>query len=687
MSLNRLYTRWAAVVGLVVAILVTGGLFATTTVTDAETTPESGAPSASESAQVARIVSAFPESEGTSIWVVFNSETDITADQLEQINANLGDIREEFTEIPMPMPAQVSEGGTAAVGIFPIEKLSEVGEKKDRYESIRELAGQNVDGLEVLLSGPEGFIVDISNVFAGADFTLLAVTASVVVVLLLVTYRSPILWIIPLAVVGAADALAGQMAKFIAEQIDQPLDASTTGILSVLVFGAGTNYALLLISRYREELMKFESRGDAMAKAVRGVTPAILASGGTVLLVMATLLFANLDSNQNLGLAGFVGIAVAMVSGIVTLPFALVVFPRWIFWPRVPRSGTVAAKQSLWARSGAAIARRPVITGVASVLLALILAAPAMTIQSGLTQAERFLSTPDSVTGQVVLTDKFEAFQGSRVTVISPDDDVTDVVAYLEDRSDVTSVAPGSSAGGYTQVSAVFDYVSEGDEIKPVVTELRTDLDAIGSGAAWVGGTDAQVVDTEAAIRADENLIFPTVLAIVFIMLVMVLRALVAPVLLLATVVGSYFAAIGASWVLFQTIWGFPALDSNVYVLSFLFLVALGIDYNMFLMTRVKEESEELEGGVPAGIRAGMIRALGATGGVITSAGILLAAVFAVLGVLPLITLTQIGVIVCVGVLLDTLLVRTVVVPSLTFLVGERMWWPRRPAGRVSTSA
>ena len=684
MFLNRLYTRWTALIGLVASILITGALFATTTVSDAETTPESGAPSASEAAQVARIVSAFPESEGTSIWVVYNSETEITETQLEQITANLGDIREDFTEIPVPLPVQVSEDGTAAVGIFPVEKLIEVDEQKIRYNDIRELATQNVDGLEVLLSGPEGFVIDISNVFAGADFTLLAVTASVVVVLLLVTYRSPILWIIPLAVVGAADGLAGQMAKFIAEQIDQPLDASTTGILSVLVFGAGTNYALLLISRYREELMKFESRADAMAKAVRGVTPAILASGGTVLLVMATLLFANLDSNQNLGLAGLVGIAVAMVSGIVTLPFALVVFPRWIFWPRVPRNGSVPAKESLWARSGTAIARRPVITGVASVLLALILAAPAMSIQSGLTQAERFLSTPDSVTGQVVLTDKFEAFQGSRVTVISPDDDVNDVVEYLDGRSDVTSVQPGSSAGGYTQVSAVFDYVSESDEMKPVVTEVRDELDSVGSGAAWVGGTDAQVVDTEAAIRADENLIFPTVLAIVFIMLIAVLRALVAPVLLLATVVGSYFAAIGASWVLFQTIWGFPALDSNVYVLSFLFLVALGIDYNMFLMTRVKEESEELVDGAPAGIRTGMIRALGATGGVITSAGILLAAVFAVLGVLPLITLTQIGVIVCVGVLLDTLLVRTVVVPSLTFLVGERMWWPRRPAGSVS---
>ncbi len=300
--------------------------------------------------------------------------------------------------------------------------------------------------------------------------------------------------------------------------------------------------------------------------------------------------------------------------------------------------------------------------------------------------AQILADVPKVHLGQTILTDKFEAFQGSRATVVSPDADVSAVVDSLESRSDVTAVVAGSSAGGYTLVSVTLDHESESDAAKAAIVDVRTELDDVADGTALVGGVDAVVVDTEAAIDADEALIFPTVLAIVFLMLVIVLRAVVAPALLLATVVASYFAAIGASWFLFQLIWGFPALDANVFVLSFLFLVALGIDYNMFLMTRVKEESEVLEGGVPTGIRTGMIRALGATGGVITSAGVLLAAVFAVLGVLPLITLTQIGVIVCVGVLLDTLLVRTVVVPSLTFMVGERMWWPRRPAASVSAS-
>ncbi|MEY4396748.1 MAG: putative rane protein ActII-3, partial [Actinomycetota bacterium] len=319
----------------------------------------------------------------------------------------------------------------------------------------------------------------------------------------------------------------------------------------------------------------------------------------------------------------------------------------------------------------------------------------------------RFLTKPDAVKGIEILVDKFESFQGSSITVLTHDADVDAVQSYLADRGDMVELpapvvppipgmpgqppvmnpAPkpdpiysevGDSQDGWTVITAKIDAPSESETTAAAIHDIRADLDNVGDGEALVGGTDAAVVDTKDAITADEGLIFPSVLLVVFLMLVVVLRALVAPLLLLATVVASYFTAIGTSWLLFQGIWGFPALDSNVFVQTFLFLVALGIDYNMFLMTRVKEESELLVNGKPAGIIAGMTNALGATGGVITSAGVLLAAVFAVLGVLPLITLTQIGVIVCVGVLLDTLLIRTVVVPSLTFLIGEKMWWPRK---------
>ncbi len=703
MFLSKTYRFWSALIAMVIATAVAGAMFALTADRAEQTSPAIGAPKASDSAKVARIAEAFPENAGTSMFLVFTKDTKLSDAELSTINDNVAGILSDHTTIPAPIPATVSEDGTTASAVIPLESTNVTADQKTRYDEIRAAAEKGVPNVTLYISGPEGFARDIANVFAGADVTLLMVTASVVVLLLLITYRSPILWIIPLLVVGMADGLAGSMAKKAAEMLGGQLDASTTGILSVLVFGAGTNYALLIISRYREELLKFEKRSDAMAKAVRGTAPAILASGGTVLIVMAILLFAQLDSSSALGLAGVVGIAVAMISGIVVLPFALVIWPRWIFWPLTPKFGVAPKRASLWARVGHVIARRPVLFSIGSAILAIGLALPALGIQTGLTANERFLTKPGAVTGIEILSDKFDQFKGSPVTLMTPDDNVEAVQNYLDDHSDVLVEIPapialgaptgppiiaptpgpsfstvGPSHGGWTQISATLDAETESDAAKAAITTFRADLGSIGDGRTLVGGTDAQALDTQRAIEADQQLIFPAVLAVVFIILVIVLQALVAPLLLLATVVASYFAAIGTSWLLFESIWGFPALDGNVLVLSFLFLVALGIDYNMFLMTRVKEESEVVVNGKPAGIVAGMVTALGATGGVITSAGVLLAAVFAVLGVLPLITLTQIGVIVCVGVLLDTLLVRTVVVPSLTFLVGERMWLPRK---------
>jgi RND superfamily putative drug exporter len=708
MFLNKTYRLWSSIIALVISFALSGAAFVLSQLDSVETAPETGAPSQSETAEVARLKAEFPVESGTAIFLVFTADNELSAAELDTINGNIADIYSEYTEIPFAPQAEVSEDGTTAGAIVPLSKTNVVDERSERYNDIKDTAAAGLGGVDLYLTGPEGFAEDISNVFAGADITLLATTASVVVILLLVTYRSPILWVVPLIVVGLADALAGTVSKKVADMLGTQLDASVGGILSVLVFGAGTNYALLIISRYREELLKTEKRSDAMATAIRGTAGAILASGGTVLIVMAVLTFAQVDGSRLLGIAGLVGIAIAMIFGIGVLPFALVVFPRGIFWPVTPKFGAVPKRESMWKRAGLAIAKRPVIAGVASALLALGLAAPALTVQVGLTANERFLTKPPAVTGIEVLVDKFESFQGSSITVLAHDADVDKVQEYLADRSDIVEIpapvipagvgaempvgppviAPGpvdptystvgDSHDGWTEISAKLDYPTESDATASAIREIRSDLDSIGDGEAILGGSDAAVVDTKDAIASDEGLIFPSVLAVVLLMLVIVLRALVAPLLLLATVVASYFTAVGTSWLLFQAIWGFPALDSNVFVQTFLFLVALGIDYNMFLMTRVKEESELIVNGKPAGIIAGMTNALGATGGVITSAGVLLAAVFAVLGVLPLITLTQIGVIVCVGVLLDTLLIRTVVVPSLTFLIGEKMWWPRK---------
>ena len=325
MFLNKTYRFWSALIAMVLSTAVAGVMFFVSATANEETAPESGAPTASEAAEVARISAEFPDSSGTSIFLVYTKSTELSEGEIATINENVAEIFADHTDMEFAIPALVSDDGTTASAIIPLDKTLVVEVQEERYAEIRDSAEAGLNGVDLYLSGPEGFAIDISNVFAGADFTLLLVTASVVIVLLLVTYRSPILWIVPLLVVGLADGLAGAMAGKAAEMLGGQLDASITGILSVLVFGAGTNYALLIISRYREELLKFENRADAMAKAVRGTAPAIIASGGTVLAVMAVLLFTQLDSNRALGLAGFVGIAVAMIAGIIVLPFALVI--------------------------------------------------------------------------------------------------------------------------------------------------------------------------------------------------------------------------------------------------------------------------------------------------------------------------------------------------------------------------
>ncbi|MEN9911497.1 MAG: hypothetical protein RLZZ441_1065, partial [Actinomycetota bacterium] len=442
MFLNKTYRFWSALIAMVLSTAVAGAMFFLSATTDAEVAPESGAPTASEAAEVARISAEFPDSTGTSIFLVYTKESELSDDELATINENVAEIFADHTDIEFAIPALVSDDGTTASAIIPLDKTLVVEVQEERYAEIRDSAETGLSGVDLYLSGPEGFAIDISNVFAGADFTLLLVTASVVIVLLLVTYRSPILWIVPLLVVGLADGLAGAMAGKAAEMLGGQLDASITGILSVLVFGAGTNYALLIISRYREELLKFENRADAMAKAVRGTAPAIIASGGTVLAVMAVLLFTQLDSNRALGLAGFVGIAVAMIAGVIVLPFALVIWPRWIFWPLTPKFGVMPKRESMWARAGKAISRRPVVFGIGSAILAIALALPALGIQTGLTANERFLTKPGAVIGIEILTDKFEEFQGSGFTVMASENDVDEVQAYLDDNKDLLVEIP-----------------------------------------------------------------------------------------------------------------------------------------------------------------------------------------------------------------------------------------------------
>lgn len=655
-----------------------------------ETTPTNGLPDSAESVQVAKIQENFDVVEGSAAFIVYFSDTEFTESQLEWIQGTFdpqkmmpaGGANEKFLEFSnaevmgekFVPPAAISEDGTTALITIPLDATDDFELTTERVETMRELAPEDMPaGIDVYVTGPEAFIKDVGSIFEGADFLLLAFTAGVVAVLLLVTYRSPVLWLIPLAVVGTADGMAGILARRVADFLGFVPDGSVTGILSVLVFGAATNYALLLIARYREELLNFEDRREAMRIAIRGAGPAILASGSTVAVALALLLLAEIEGRQVLGLVSAVGIVVAMVAGLLVLPSALVVFGRWIFWPFVPRvGGKNPYEKSIWTKLGRAVSKKPLAVAAIGVVVLGGLASGGLGIKNGLSATEIFIEKPEAVLGQEVLADAFPAGSATP-TIVVVDSEYLDEARELVDIAGVAEISEGQSDGNYSELRLVLDAEPESNEALQVVRDLRVTLDELPEGVtALVGGQDASTLDVTDATARDQALLVPLILISVFLILILLLRSLAAPIFLMIAVVGSFFSALGASWLIFQYIYGFPALDLTVLILAFLFLVALGVDYSIFLVTRAQEEARTL------GTREGMKKALGATGGVITSAGILLAAVFTVLGVLPLIALAQVGTIVGIGVLLDTLLVRTIIVPALAFISGKKFWWPRK---------
>jgi len=657
---------------------------------DSETTPTNGLPDSAESVQVAKIQENFDVVEGSAAFIVYFSDTEFTQTQLEWIQGAFdpqkmmpsGGANEKFLEFSnaevmgekFVPPAAISEDGTTALITVPLDATDDFELTTERVETMRELAPEAMPaGIDVYVTGPEAFIKDVGSIFEGADFLLLAFTAGVVAVLLLVTYRSPVLWLIPLAVVGTADGMAGILARRVADFLGFVPDGSVTGILSVLVFGAATNYALLLIARYREELLNFEDRREAMRVAIRGAGPAILASGSTVAVALALLLLAEIEGRQVLGLVSAVGIVVAMVAGLLVLPSALVVFGRWIFWPFVPRvGGKNPYEKSIWSKLGNAVSKKPLAVAAIGVAILGGLASGGLGIKNGLSATEIFIEKPEAVLGQEVLADAFPAGSATPTFVVV-ETEYVDEARGLVDIPGVAEISDGQSDANYSELRLVLDADPESNEALEVIRDLRVILDELPDGAiALVGGQDASTLDVTDATARDQALLVPLILVSVFLILILLLRSLAAPIFLMIAVVGSFFSALGASWLIFQYVYGFPALDLTVLILAFLFLVALGVDYSIFLVTRAQEEARLL------GTRAGMRKALGATGGVITSAGVLLAAVFTVLGVLPLIALAQVGTIVGIGVLLDTLLVRTIIVPAIAFVTGKKFWWPRK---------
>ena len=694
--------RVTAWVVLALMVLLSGAVFAFAGADASSEAPDT-LPTEAESAMVAQIQSEFPDSGSVpAVLVVTRSDGGELGPPGLAAAAAAGERMSEVVGIPAQGPIP-SEDGAAALVLVPVEAdLISGDEGRDLVADMRAAATEGLDDpMTAQLTGGPAFAADTAAAFEGADFRLLAATALVVAVLLIVTYRSPVLWLVPLVIIGVADRVAALLVGLIGEAAGLGVDASTSGIVSVLVFGAGTNYALLLVSRYREELRRTKDRRGALRAAYRGAMPAILASNITVVLALLTLLLANLPNYRTLGASAAVGLLVAVVFALVALPAALAVCGRGLFWPFIPRPGS--GKQAgggrhsrhaehaldtgrtpdgfdeevppgIWGRIAAQVVRRPVVVLVSCVLLLAVLALGLIGTRVGLSQTEQFRTASESAAGLDSAAEHFPAGVTDPVTIVTRTGTEEQIVQVVQGVDGVVSATPsGRSETGWSRVNVVLDAAPATDRSEDGVNALRTAVDTVPGSEALVGGSVAQAVDTSEGNVRDFTLIAPLILLVVFVILIVVLRSLVAPLLIMTATTLSAVAALGLGTFVTTHVLGFPGLDVAVPLYSFLFLVALGVDYSIFLTIRAREEA------ATHSTREAMVRAVALTGGVITSAGIVLAAVFVVLGVLPLIVLTQVGVIVALGVLLDTFVVRTLVVPSLFTLVGDKVWWPGNP--------
>ncbi|MBX7431956.1 MMPL family transporter [Mycobacterium sp. Y57] len=581
---------------------------------------------------------------------------------------------------PAGPPLQVSADGQAAVAAVALPAELSGFALSDEVTAARTAARAGLpDALTAAVTGGPAFGADIADSFSGANVTLLIVTAAVVALLLIVTYRSPVLWLVPLLVIAFADRVAAVVGAAVADGVGMSPDGSTAGITSVLVFGAGTNYALLLISRYREELGRNQDHGTALDTAVRRAGPAIVASNATVVLALLTLVFAVSPSTRSLGVQAASGLVVAAVFVLLVLPPLLGLFGRRLFWPFIPRLGAPALTDSgVWHRVAAAVSRRPAPVAAVSIGALALLCTGILNTPVGLSQTEQFRVQAESVDGYTTLSAHFPSGLTDPTRVIASSGLADRVSRAITDTRGVVSVTPaGTAPDGLSQWSVVLAAAPASDEAFDTIDALRGavhDVDPNG----LVGGSDATARDAAAAAAHDRAVVIPAILAVVLLVLYVLLRSALAPLVLVAVTVLSALAALGIGGWASVHLFGFPGLDNTAPLFAFLFLVALGVDYTIFLVTRAREETPG------HGTREGIVRAVSATGAVISSAGIVLAAVFCVLGVLPLIVLTQVGIIVGLGILLDTFLVRTVIIPALFTLIGPRIWWPAaldRPAG------
>ena len=729
-------------------------------------------PASAESTLVAEEQAKFSDSTAIPLLVVISKPDggQLTAADQQSIGALIqqiptlqvedGELIEAYLD-PVPLvPIPSADGDAVLVNVAVNGDLGSAQLENGEIaflgivDAVRAAASEYPD-LQINVTGPGGFLADLIKVFGAIDTALLIATALVVAVILIFVYRSPFLWLIPLIAAGIALSTASALVYVLADNDILVLNGQSQGILTVLVFGAGTDYSLLLVSRYREELHHHHAHTDAIRRAIRGTIEPIVASGATTSIGLMCLLLSELNSNKSTGPVSAIGVVAAVIVMLTFLPallaipsivlpilaflvptiiglglgfvvdipllpfvatggvFALVTIAGWIvfgiarikgkgpftrerfpsgswaFWPRVPRFGDEDLKMSgLWSRIARGVGRRPKFTWIATALALLVLAGFSGTLKAdGVATSESFVnaSEVDSVIGQEILIENFAAGLGSETFITanaSSAEEVRSVVAATPGVGNVafqTDQPPGVPGAESADPKVVDDRVlllvtltdpPDSEAAEAVIGDLRAELSALPQAEALVGGPTAVSFDINAANLRDRNVIIPLVLIVISIILIILLRSLVAPLLLIGTVILSFFATLGACAIAFNHIFKFPGADASFPLFAFVFLVALGVDYNIFLMTRVREESKLI------GTRPGILRGLTVTGGVITSAGIVLAATFLVLGVLPLVALRQVGFAVALGVLIDAFIVRTTLVPALAYTIGRKVWWP-----------
>ncbi|WP_442576609.1 MMPL family transporter [Microbacterium sp. F51-2R] len=633
------------------------------------------------------------------------------ADQISSVEGVSGDVS----------PPIISEDGEAAQIFVPIDASGEIGVT---VESLRTMIEQDLPaGLEAWVTGPAGFTADLVEGFLGIDGLLLGVALLAVFIILVIVYRSPLLPILVLLTSTFALCVALLTVWWLAKAGIVVLNGQVQGILFILVIGAATDYALLYVARFREAIAEGRPRWDATTRAWRGAFEPIIASGGTVIAGLLCLLLSDLATNRALGPIAAIGIAFAVLSALTFLPALLAVFGRSAFWPFIPKKpieplpdDLTQAVKGFWPRQARFVARRSRPIWIISTALLLTASAGILVLQAdGVPSSDLVLGASEARDGQDVLAEHFPAGSGSPVYVVVPEDQLAEAAAVLDDSDGVDAVAVASedsptgqatielqdgeavlTAPGPPGTPAPEPTVSDGDVLvvgtltdaadsvaaEDTVRELRVALDdQLGEGTALVGGVTATDIDSNDTSIRDRTLIIPVVLLVILVILMLLLRAIIAPVLLILSVIVSFGAALGVSALVFNGIFHFPGADPAVPLYGFVFLVALGVDYNIFLMSRVREET------IGHGTRPGILRGLVATGGVITSAGLVLAATFAALGVIPILFLAQLAFIVAFGVLLDTFVVRSLLVPAVSYDIGRAIWWPSRLAKRETDAA